>query len=120
MHLGCMTTLAIGSNGSEGFADCASMRPETMSSRTTTNHTSLGIVFSSSRPELILHRQLPDSLSGRSEDRVGQRRCRDRRTWLADAPGLLTVPHQDHFDRRRLIDPKDANIMEVRLLHPAV
>src|SRR5260370_5998070 len=96
------------------------MRPETMSSRTTTNHTSLGIVFSSSRPELILHRQLPDSLPGRSEDRVGQRGCRDRRTWLSYPPGLLTVPHQDHFDLRRLIDPQDANIMDVRLLHPAL
>src|SRR5258708_13862307 len=79
------------------------------------------MVLSSERVvDVLLYGQIRVALPGGAEVRCGPRGGRDRRTWLADATGLLTVPHQDHFDRRRLIDPKDANIMEVRLLHPAV
>src|ERR1700737_733278 len=111
MHRGCMTTLAIGSNKSEGSAAC--MRLHAKTSRTTTKNRAR-------LPILILQRQFPDSPSGRGKDRVGQRRCRHRCTWLTDSSRGLTVSHQVHFDRRRLIYPQDANIMEVRLLHAPV
>src|ERR1700687_4642399 len=76
--------------------------------------------LSSSRADLVLQRQLPDSLPGRREDRVGDSRGGDRRPRLADPSGLLAVAHQIDFDRRRLVYPKHANVVKVRLLHPAV
>src|SRR5712691_1553409 len=120
MHLGCMTTLAIGANGPGSVVWAAPLRLQAASERTTTNRTRIRIVSSSSRAELVLQRQLPDSLAGHSEDRVGQRGRGDRRTRLADPAGLLAISHQMHFDSRRLVDPQRANVMEVGLLHPAV
>src|SRR6266851_3909431 len=118
MHLGSMTTLAIGSNKSEGSAAWTRLHAKT--SRTTKNRVRMRIVFSSSRPELILQRQLPNSLPGRREYRVGHGGGGDSGTRLADSSGSLIAAYQVHFDCRRLIDPQDANIMEVGLLHPAV
>src|SRR6266481_2397076 len=114
-----MRTLTTGSNDAAGSVGAASLRIPATMNRTTTDRARLGIVSSSSGAELVLQRQLPDSLAGRSEDRVGQRGCRDRRTRLADPARRLEVAHQMHIDRRRLIHPQHANVMEVRLLHPA-
>src|SRR5713226_4304363 len=118
MHLGCMTTLAIGSNKSEGSAAWTRLHAKT--SRTTKNRVRMRIVFSSSRPELILQRQLPNSLPGRREYRVGHGGGGDSGTRLADSSGSLIAANQVHFDRWRLIDPQNANIVEVRLLHASV
>src|SRR2546422_2056542 len=119
MHRGCMTTLAIGSNGA-GSAVCAvALRPEA-SERTTMNGATLLIACSSRRAELALERQLAYPLARRREDRVRQCWCRNRGAWLAYPARCLRVPHQMHFDRRRLIDPQHANVVEVGLLHPAV
>jgi hypothetical protein len=54
MHLGCVTTLAIGSNEPALAAWTASLRLETMSERAVTSGTTIRIVFSSSRAELPL------------------------------------------------------------------
>src|SRR2546427_1245778 len=119
MHRGCMTTLATRSNGA-GSAVCAvAPRPEA-SERTTMNGATLLIACSSRRAELALERQLAYPLARRREDRVRQCWCRNCGAWLADPAGCLKVPHQMHFDRRALIDPQHANVVEVGLLHPAV
>src|SRR2546427_3937224 len=119
MHRGCMTTLATRSNGA-GSAVCAvAPRPEA-SERTTMNGATLLIACSSRRAELALERQLAYPLARRREDRVRQCWCRNCGAWLADPAGGLKVPHQMHFDRRALIDPQHANVVEVGLLHPAV
>src|SRR2546429_1490449 len=119
MHRGCMTTLATGSNGA-GSAVCAvAPRPEA-SERTRMNGATLLIACSSRRAELALERQLAYPPARRREDRVRQCWCRNRGAWLAYPARCLRVPHQMHFDRRRLIDPQHANVVEVGLLHPAV
>src|SRR2546427_10677973 len=119
MDRGCMTTLAIGSNGA-GSAVCAvALRPEA-SERTTMNGAILFIACSSRRAEVALERQLAYPLARRREDRVRQCWCRDCGARLADPAGCLTVPHQMHFDRRALIHSQHANVVEVGLLHPAV
>src|SRR5258706_1850805 len=121
MHLGCMTTLAIGSNGAEGAAAGVPSLPEPATIRRTKTHSArTGIVFSSSRTELVLERQLPDSLAGRGEDLVGQRGRGNGRGRVAHPAGLLAISHQMHFDGRRLVDPQRANVMEVGLLDAAV
>src|SRR5260370_29094856 len=121
MHLGCMTTLAIGSNGAGWAGWAASLRLQAAIGRTTTmSDAKARMIVLLSRAELAFQRQLPDSLAGRCEDRVGHRGCRDRRVWLADPAGRLAAAHQVHFDRRRLLDPQHADLVEVRLLHPAV
>src|ERR1700730_8914234 len=122
MHLGCMTTLAIGSNNS-GFtaaACAASLRLQAASARRMTNGTRMRIVSSSSRTELPLHRQLADPLAGGGEDGVGDCWSRYRRTRLADPSRRLEIAHKVHFDGRRFVDPQHANVVEVGLLHPAV
>src|ERR1700737_2814791 len=106
MHLGCMTTLAIGSKGPGSAVWAAALRLQAASERTTTNRTRVRMVSSSSRAELVLQRQLPDSLAGHGEDRVGQRGRGNRRTRLADPAGLLAISHKVHFDGRRLVDPQ--------------
>src|SRR6266700_2435502 len=119
MHRGCITTRATGSNGA-GSAVCAvALRPEA-SERTTMNGAILLIACSSRRAEVTLERQLAYPLARRRENRVRQCWCRDRGAWLADPAGCLNVPHQMHFDRRALIHPQHANVVEVGLLHPAV
>src|SRR5712692_1462359 len=121
MHLGCMTTLAIGSNDPGSAACAASPRLNAASPTTTIKGTRMRIGSSSSRPQAVrLQWQLPDSLAGGREDRVGDRRRRDRRAWLADPAWRLGAPHQMHFDGRRLIDPHHADVMEIGLLHAAV
>ena len=60
-------------------------------SRTMTNDAKTGIVFSSTRTELVLQGQLPDSLAGHGEDRVGQRGRGDGRARLAD-PAVYSGP----------------------------
>src|SRR3989454_9251014 len=72
------------------------------------------------RSTLFPYTTLFRSLPGGREDRVGQGRGRDCRARLADPAGRLEVPHEVYLDRRRLIHPQHANVMEVRLLHPAV
>src|SRR6266568_6724749 len=113
MHLGCVTTLAIGSNDPAVAVWAAVLRLETMSERAVTSGTTMRIVFSSSWAELRLQREFSDALAGRREDRVGQRGCRHRRARLADPAGRLAVPHEVYVDGRRLIDPQHANVMEV-------
>src|ERR1700687_3710307 len=106
----CMTCLTIASNRSGGSAAWTRLQPKT--SRTTKNRVRMRIVFSSSRPELILQRQLPDSLPGHREYRVGQGRCGDCGARLANSSGSLIAAHQMHFDCRRLVDPQNPNVME--------
>src|SRR5229473_423295 len=77
-------------------------------------------VLSSSRAELALQRQLPDTLAGCCEDGIGQRGCGDGRRRFPEPARRFQVPHQINFDLRRLVDAQDANVMKVRLLHPAV
>src|SRR2546430_1465079 len=113
MHLGCMTTLAIASNDPTSAVWTAALRLETMSERAVTSGTTIRIVFSSSRAELRLQRELSDAFTSRREHRVGERWCRDGRARLADPAGRLAVSHEVHLDRRRLIDPQHANVMEV-------
>src|SRR5438874_9009849 len=122
MHLGCMTTVAIGSNSAGSAAWAASTRLQAAIGRTTTMSGAKARMsrYSSSRSELALERQRPDSLACRGEDCVGHRGCRDRRARLTDPPGGLAVAYEMHFDRRCLVDPQHANVVEVRLLHPAV
>src|SRR5690348_5237282 len=120
MHLGCVTTLAIGSNDPALAAWTASLRLETMNHRAVTSGTTIRIVFSSSRAELPLQRERSDAFTRRREHRVGERGCRDGRARLADPAGRLAVSHEVHLHRRRLIDPQHANVMEVRLLDPAI
>src|SRR5258708_22773502 len=110
MHLGCMRTLAIGSNDAGGAGGGGASPRLAATSRTMTNDAKTGIVFSSARAELALERQLPDSLAGRGEDRVGQRGRGDRGTRFADPARGFSVTHQVHFDGRRLLDPQRANV----------
>src|SRR2546427_8230555 len=92
MHRGCMTTLAIGSNGA-GSAVCAvALRPEA-SERTTMNGATLLIACSSRRAELALERQLAYPLARRREDRVRQCWCRNCGAWLADPAGCRSEEH---------------------------
>src|SRR6266478_7298175 len=124
MHLGCMTTLPIGSNNS-GFtaaaaAGAASLRLQAASGRRMTNGTRIRMVSSSSRTELLLHRQFADPLAGGGEDGVGDCWSRYRRTRLADPSRRLEIAHKVHFDGRRFVDPQHANVVEVGLLYPAV
>src|SRR2546426_6163681 len=113
MHLGCMTTRAIGSNDPAVAVWTASLRLNAKSVRIATSGTRIRMVSSSSWPELRLQRELSDALAGRREDRVRQRGCRHRRARLADPAGRLAVAHEVHLDRWRLIDPQHANVMEV-------
>src|SRR6266404_6267915 len=120
MHLGCMTTLAIGSKDGGGGAGGGACPPPPAARRTTTSGERLSIVSSSSRAELVLQRELTDSFAGRGKDRVGQRGRGDRGPRFADPAGLLSRSHEVHFDGGRLVDAQHANVMEVRLLDPAV
>src|SRR5258708_33738538 len=76
--------------------------------------------FSSSRAELALQGQLPDTLAGRGEDGVCQGGCGDGRRRFPEPARRFQVPHQINFDLRRFVDPQDANVMKVRLRPPAV
>src|SRR5215831_1995918 len=98
MHRGCITTVAIGSKAAEEATGAALLSPLATTSRPAINGARIGIVFSSSRTELVLQRQLPNSPAGRCEDRVGQRGGRDRSARFADSPGLFEVAHQVHLD----------------------
>src|SRR5215831_4548549 len=124
MHLGCMRTLAIGSNVPKGAACSASTTLPATASKPTIKPTIIGekvaIVSSSSRAQLILERQLPDAPAGDGENRVRHRGSGDGCAWFAHSAGRFQVAHQMHLDGRRLVDPHDANVMEVRLLDAAV
>src|SRR5215469_585514 len=124
MHLGCMTTLAIGSNVPEGAACGASTTLSATASKPTIKPTILGekigIVSSSRRAQLILERQLPDAPAGGGENRVRHRGSGDGRAWFSDSAWRFQVAHQMHLDGRRLVDSHDSNVMEVGLLDPAV
>src|SRR5262249_7158970 len=114
MHLGCMTTLATGSNVEDVSAGADSMPSPARASKPTIKGTTI-VMFSSSRrlPQLVLERQLPNSLAGGGEDRVGQRGPGDRGARLADSSRRFEIAHQVHFDLRRLVDPQHANVVEV-------
>src|SRR5215470_3306785 len=124
MHLGCMTTLAIGSNVPEGAACGASTTLPATASKPTIKPTitgeKIGIASSSSRAQLILERQLPDAPAGGGENRVRHRGSGDGCAWFADSAWRFQVAHQVHLDGRRLVDSHDSNVMEVGLLDPAV
>src|SRR5262245_50099660 len=124
MHLGCMRTLAIGSNVSEAAACSAATTlpatPNTPTIKPTIMGEKIGIVSSSSRAQLILERQLPDAPAGGGENRVRHRGSGDGRAWFADSARRFQVAHQVHLDGRRLVDSHDSNVMEVGLLDPAV
>src|SRR5499425_2156585 len=120
MHLGCMTTLAIGSNVPAGAACGASTTLPATASKPTIMGERIRIVPSSSRAQLILERQLPDAPAGGGEDRVRHRGRGDGRAWFADSAWRFLVVHQVHLDGRRLVDSHNSNVMEVGLLDPAV
>src|SRR5215831_16032889 len=121
MHLGCMRTLATASNVSEvAGGDAASLPSPAIASSPTIKGATIVIVSSSSRLELVLERQLPDTLARRGKNRVSQRGARDGGARLADAPGRFEVAHQVNFDLRRLVDPQHAKVVEIGLLDPAV
>src|SRR6266566_5048631 len=119
MHLGCSTTLAIGSN-SRGSGVCAtSLRRPAASDTTTANATGMCMVFSSSRADVVwLQRQLPNPLPSRCEDRVGHGGNHNRRARLPNAPRRLLVSHQVDLDRRRFVHPQDPVVVEIGLLDP--
>src|ERR1700758_4701895 len=120
MHLGCMTTLAIGSNIPERAACGAPTAVPTTASKPAIARENSGIRSFSSRAQLSLERQLPDALAGGDEDRVRHSGSGDSRAWFADSVWRLQVAHEVHLDGRRLVDSHDANVMEVGLLDPAV
>src|SRR6516165_521700 len=120
MHLGCMTTLAIGSNVPEGAACGASTTVPAATSKPTIIRENSGIVPSSSRAQLILERQLPDAPAGGGENRVRHRGSGNGCAWFADSTWRFQVAHQVHLDGRRLVDAHDSNVMEVGLLDPAL
>src|SRR5262245_60142201 len=124
MHLGCMTTLAIGSNVSEGAAWGASTTLPATASKPTIKPTiigeKIGIVSSSSRAQLILERELPDAPAGDGENRVRHRGSGDGCAWFADSAWRFQVANQVHLNGWRLVDSHDSNVMEVGLLDPAV
>src|SRR6516225_6496258 len=124
MHLGCMMTLAIGSNVPEGAACSASTTLPATASKPTIKPTIIGekngTASSSSRAQLILERQVPDAPAGGGENRVRHRGGGDGCAWFADSAWRFQVAHQVHLDGRRLVDAHDSNVMEVGLLDPAV
>src|SRR5262249_49919661 len=117
MHLGCMTTLAIGSN--VAACDASTTLPAT-ASKPTIIGAKIGMGSSPSRAELILERQLPGAPAGGGEDRVRHRGSGDGRAWFSDSAWRLQVAHLVHLDGRRLVDSHNPNVMEVGLLDPAV
>src|SRR5262245_16442024 len=120
MHLGCMTTLAIGSNVAEETAGAVWPPSPPTASRPKINGARIVIASSSGRAELFLQGQLPNALAGRGEDGIGQRGPRDGGARFADSSRGFQVAHQVHFDGRRFVDPQHANIVEVGLFHPPV
>src|SRR5215467_13540105 len=121
MHLGCMTTLAIGSN--VAACDASTTLPATASKPTikpTIIGEKIGIVSSSSGAQLILERQLADAPAGGGKNRVRHRGSGDGCAWFAHSAWRFQVAHQVHFDGRRLVNSHDSNVMEVGLLDPAV
>src|SRR5262249_5590876 len=97
MHLGCMTTLAIGSNVPEGAA-CAALTtlPATASKPTikpTVIGEKIGIVVPSSQAQLILERQLPDAPAGGGENRVRHRGSGDGCAWFTDSAWRFQGAH---------------------------
>src|SRR5260370_5813500 len=115
MHLGCMTTLAIGSNSLGSPGGAAWIRLQAATGRTTTSGKRIRIVFSSSGAELALQGQLPDALAGRREDGVGQRGRGDRRRRFPQPARRFQGPYHLHFDLRRFVDPEHASVVTVRL-----
>src|SRR5258706_6893361 len=120
MHLGCMTTLAIGSKLAEEAAGAARLPALARTSRPTMNEARIRMVVSSARAELLLQRQLPNALAGRGKNRVRHGSRGDRRARFANSAGRFPVAHQVYLDGRHLVDPKDANVVEVGLLHSAL
>src|ERR1700740_3143121 len=116
MHLGCMTTLAIGSNVPEGAACGALKTLPAIASKPTIKPTivgeKLGIVSSSSRAQLVLERQLPDAPAGGGENRLRTRGSGDGRAWFADSAWRFQIAHQMHLDGRRLVHSHDSNVVE--------
>src|SRR5215475_6017972 len=95
MHLGCMTTLAIGSNVSEGAACGASTTLPAPASKPTITPTiigkKIGIGSSSSRAQFILERELPDAPAGGGENRVRHRGSGDGCAWFAHSAWRFQV-----------------------------
>src|SRR5258705_6083667 len=76
-----------------------------------------------SRLELPPDRQCPDTLAGRGEDRVDQRRRKGRHARLADAAGRRVRAGRYDVDvryARGLVDPDYREIVEIALLHLTV
>src|SRR6266446_1437897 len=108
-----MRTLAIGSNVAGGAAGANSLPSPARARSPTIRGATIVIVPSSSGPELIFERQLPNAFAGRGEDGVGQRSSGDGRARFADAARRFQIAHQVDFDLRRLVDPHDPNVVEV-------
>src|SRR5215471_10905428 len=111
MHLGCMTTLAISSNVSDGAACGASTTLPATASKPTIKPTIIGekvaIVSSSSRAQLILERQLPDAPAGGGENRVRGRGSGDGCASFADSGWRFQVAYHVDLDPRRVDDSND-------------
>src|SRR5262252_828829 len=120
MHLGCMRTVATGSNVAEEGSGAGSVLSPARASNPTINGATMVTISSSTRAELVLERQLPNASAGCGEDRVGQRGSGDRRARFPDSSGRLEVAHEMDVNLRRLVDPHDAKVVEVRLFHAAV
>jgi hypothetical protein len=64
--------------------------------------------------QLILDRQLPDSLANRGKDRVGERRRRADRPGLADVALRFGAMHQINLDRWHLVNSFDVRASFLR------
>src|SRR5215813_9097547 len=104
MHLGCMRTLAIGSNVPEGAAGGGLPKLPATASKPTITDQKIGIVSSSSRAQLVLERQLPDAPAGDGENRVRHRGRGDGRAWFADSAWRFQVANHVHLNGWRLVD----------------
>src|SRR3954454_11219593 len=103
MHLGCMSTLAMGSKSAGAAAWPASLLLQPARARTRMG-ARIRMVFSSGLAELLLQRQLTDALARRREARVCERRSGARGSGLADSAGRLQVAQEVPLDLRRLVD----------------
>src|ERR1700757_3090885 len=105
MHLGCVRTLAMGSNVAKGTTAGGSVPSPARGTRPGFRGATRGIVSSSRRPEqLILERQLANAFAGRGKDRVGDRGPGDGGAWFADSARRGSAANEVHLDRGRFVD----------------
>ena len=75
------------------------------------------------RLQLLADRQCADTLAGRGEDRVDQRRRKGRHARLSDTARRRVGSGRHDVDvrhARRFVDPDQRKIVEIALLHLAV